>query len=194
MCLPNFVSCVHVRFYFSLPRLIFTLLAARCWPLAFLIVSRLLLIFMFSSLQNSSLLFSITRPSSFSVIHVSGNIKNNVEKEATLLLFFLFKSPGGHAIFFPNKTLSCIWVAIPVDWIFLHWYACGVDGRSGGRCTVTWLPNFLGWVVYHIFLPMVLRCARFARESSAIITKDQSPWSIHLLHKHFTGLDTFRFH
>ena len=20
------------------------------------------------------------------------------------------------------------------------------DGRSGGRCTVTWLPNFLGWV------------------------------------------------
>ena len=28
MCLPNFVSCVHVRFYFSLP-LILTLLAAR---------------------------------------------------------------------------------------------------------------------------------------------------------------------
>jgi len=25
-----------------------------------------------------------------------------------------------------------------------------------------------------------------------IITKDQSPWNIHLLHKHFTGLDTFR--
>ena len=20
------------------------------------------------------------------------------------------------------------------------------DGRSGGRCTVTWLPNFLGWI------------------------------------------------
>ena len=29
---------------------------------------------------------------------------------------------------------------------------------------VTWLPNFLGWVVYHIFLPMVLsRCASRAR-------------------------------
>ena len=28
-----------------------------------------------------------------------------------------------------------------------HWYACGADGRAaGGRCTVTWLPNFLGWV------------------------------------------------
>ena len=28
-----------------------------------------------------------------------------------------------------------------------HWFSCGADGRSvGGRCTVTWLPNFLGWI------------------------------------------------
>ena len=28
-----------------------------------------------------------------------------------------------------------------------HWFSCGGDGRrSVGRCTVTWLPNFLGWV------------------------------------------------
>ena len=63
---------------------------------------------------------------------------------------------------FPAKiTSSCIRVAIPVDWVILHWYACGADGRSlgreGGRCTVTWLPNFLGWVDYFIFLPKVLR-------------------------------------
>ena len=63
---------------------------------------------------------------------------------------------------FPAKiTSSCIWVAIPVDWVILHWYACGADGRSlgwsVGRCTVTWLPNFLGWVDYFSFLPMVLR-------------------------------------
>ena len=48
---------------------------------------------------------------------------------------------------FPAKiTSSRIWVAIPVDWVILHWYACGADGRSlrraVGRCTVTWLPNF----------------------------------------------------
>ena len=50
-----------------------------------------------------------------------------------------------------NFALVCLW--------------CGrTVGRAGGRCTVTWLPNFLGWVVYHIFLPMVLRCARRARE------------------------------
>ena len=41
-------------------------------------------------LQNSSLLFSITHSSSFSVIHVSLNIKYNVEKDTTLLLFFFF--------------------------------------------------------------------------------------------------------
>ena len=35
---PIFVSCVYVRFDFSLP-LIFTLLAAPFWPLAFLIFS-----------------------------------------------------------------------------------------------------------------------------------------------------------
>ena len=70
-----------------------------CWPLAFLIVSPPLWIFLFFSLQNSSFLFSVTRSSSFSAIHVSVNIKKNVEKDKTLLLFFLSKSPGGHAIF-----------------------------------------------------------------------------------------------
>ena len=48
-------------------------------------------------------------------------------------------------------------------------------GRAGGRCTVTWLPNFLGRVVFFIFLPMVLRCARLARESSAKTTENQYP-------------------
>ena len=35
---------------------------------------------------------------------------------------------------FPVKiTSSYIWVAIPVELVILHWDACGVDGRSGGR-------------------------------------------------------------
>ena len=68
--------------------------------------------------------------------------------------------------------------AIPVDWVILHWYACGADGRSVGRsldrslarCTATWLPNFLGWVDYHSSLAMGL-CprARFARGWSSAI-------------------------
>ena len=51
----------------------------------------------------------------------------------------------------------------------LHWYVCGADEWSGRRCKVKWLPNFLGWVVYHIFLPMVLRYAQFACKSSTKI-------------------------
>ena len=50
---------------------------------------------------------------------------------------------------FPAKiTSSCVWVSIPIDWVILHWYPCDADGRSmvGGRCRVTWLPNFLGWI------------------------------------------------
>ena len=115
---------------------------------------------MFFFLRNSSPLFSITRSSSFSVIQVSVNTKNNAKKDTTLLLC------GRPCDFLPNKTLSCIWVAIPVDWVILHWYACGVDGRSPARwlarCTVTWLPNFLGSVDYYIFLAMGLRAARGA--------------------------------
>ena len=120
-----FVSCVHVRFHFSLP-IIFTLLAAgisHCLTAA--------LIFMFFFLQNSSLPFSITRSSSFSVIQVSVNIKNNVKKRHEFVVFSFLKS-GRPCDFFPNKTLSCISVAIPVDWIILHWYACGADGISVG--------------------------------------------------------------
>ena len=63
-------------FIFSLP-LIFTLLASPCWPLAFLIFSGYgrYEIVMFFFQRNSSPLFWITRSGSFSVIHVSVNIR-----------------------------------------------------------------------------------------------------------------------
>ena len=145
MCLPNILFPVFMFAFIFHCRSF-----SPCWPLAFLIFSSPLWISMFFFLRNSSPLFSVNRSSSFSVIHVSVNIKNNAEKGTTLLLFFLL-----------NKTLSRIWFAIPVDWVILHWYACGADGRSLdrslARCTVTWLPNFLGWVDYHISLAMALR-------------------------------------
>ena len=67
----------------------------------------------------------------------------------SLLLFFLSKSPGGHVFSFKNKSVSCIWVAIPADWIILHWYACGADTRSVYGHVITKfsrigrLPHFL---------------------------------------------------
>ena len=105
-----------------------------CCPLTFLIVSQPLWILLFFFLQNSSLLFSITRSSSFSVIHVSVNIKNNVEKDTTLLLFFLFKSPGGHAFSFQIKP----WVAFRLPYPLIELFYIGMpvvrtDDRAVGR-------------------------------------------------------------
>ena len=38
---------------------------------------------------------------------------------------------GSYATSRQNNS-GCIWVAIPVDWVILHWYARGADGRSNG--------------------------------------------------------------
>ena len=54
-----FVSCVHVRFYFSLA-LIYTLSAAPCWPLAFLIFSPPLIIKKKCNLFENIWQFSLT--------------------------------------------------------------------------------------------------------------------------------------
>ena len=126
---------------------------------------------MFFFLQNSSLLFSITRSCSFSVINVSANIKNNVEKDTTLLLFFLSKSRGGHAISFQMEP----WVPFGLPYLLIELFYIGMpvvrtDGRAGGRSLYGHvITKFSRWIVYHIFLTMVLRCARLVRESSAII-------------------------
>ena len=153
MCLPN-ISFPVFMFAFILHCRSFS----PCWSLAFLIFSPSLWISMFFFLRNSSPLFSITRSSSFSVIHVSVNIKNNAEKDTTLLLFFLSKSPGGHVISFQIKP----WVAFGLPYLLIELFYIGMpvvrtDGRSLALCTVTWLPNFLGWVVYHISLAMGFR-------------------------------------
>ena len=135
MCLPNILFPVFMFAFIFHCRSF-----SPCCPLAFLIFSPPLWISMFFFLRNSSPLFSITRSSSFSVIHVSVNIKNNAEKDTTLLLFFLSKSPRGHVISFQHD-----------DWVILHWYACGVDGRSVYGHVITKfsrmgrLPHFLSY-------------------------------------------------
>ena len=129
MCLPNILFPVFMFAFIFHCRSF-----SPCWPLAFLIVSQPLWIFMFFFLQNSSLLFSITRSSSFSVIHVSINIKNNVEKNTTLSLCFLSKSPAGHAISFQIKP----WVAFRLPYLLIKLFYIGMpvvrtDSRLVGR-------------------------------------------------------------
>ena len=67
---------------------------------------------------------------------------------------FLSKSPGGHKISFQIKA----WVAFGLSYLFIELFYIGVPVVwMDGRATVTWLQKFLGWIDYHIFLPMVLR-------------------------------------
>ena len=76
MFTKHFVSCVLVRCYFF---------AAAHFHLAANISHFLTAAMKFSCFSSNE----IRLPSSFSVIHVSLNIKNNVEKDTTLLFFFL---------------------------------------------------------------------------------------------------------
>ena len=82
----------------------------------------------------------------------------------TLQLPLLYKTPV--AMRFPAKiTSSCIWVAIPVHWVILHWYACGADGRSVGRAYGHMITKFSrkGWLLYFLTHGAPLRALR-ARE------------------------------
>ena len=142
MCLPNILFPVFAfAFIFqcrSFP---------HCWPLAFLIFSPPLWVSMFFFLRNSSPLFSIIRSNSFSVIHVSVNIKNNAEKDTTLLLFFLSKSPGGHVISFQIKP----WVAFGLPYPLIELFYIGMPVvRTDGHVITKFsrmgrLPHFLSY-------------------------------------------------
>ena len=61
--------------------------------------------------------------SQFSRLNISVYIKTGI---------LLHKTPVAMR-FLAKITSSCIWVAIPVDLVILHWYACGADRRSVGR-------------------------------------------------------------
>ena len=118
MCLPNILFPVFMFAFIFHCRSF-----SPCWPLAFLIFSPPLWISMFFFLRNSSPLFSITRSCSFSVIHVSVNIKKkNAEKDTTPLLFFLSKSPGGHVISFQKKP----WVAFGLPHLLIELFHIGM--------------------------------------------------------------------
>ena len=171
MCLPNILFPVFMFAFIFHCRSF-----SPCWPLAFLIFSPPLWISMFFFLRNSSPLFSITRSSSFSVIHVSVNIKNNAEKDTTLLLFFLSKSKGYHVISFQKKP----WVAFGLPYLLIDLFYIGMpvvqtDGHSLTRSVYGHvITKFWGMGrLPHIFLSYgapPTRCASHRAWSSAMIT------------------------
>ena len=125
--IKDFVSCVHVCLYFFTAAH-FHLTASISYFSHF--------IFMFFFQRNRL-------PSSVSVIHVSVNIKNNIKKDKTLLVFFLSLKVravmrfSSVAFGLPYLLIELFYISVPV---------VRTDGRSVGQCMVTWLPNVLGWV------------------------------------------------
>ena len=73
---------------------------------------------------------------------------------------------------------SCIWIAIPTDWVILYWYACGADGRSVSFCFVFF--SRMGRLLHFLTHGAPLR---FARESSTII---QYKFYVHLIGQKLT--------
>ena len=94
---------------------------------------------MFFFLQTLSLLFSITRSSSFSVIHVNVSIKNNVEKDTTLLSV----TPGGHAISFQIKPplVAFRLLCLLVELFYIGMHVVRRDSRADER------TDGRGWAV-----------------------------------------------
>ena len=97
------VPCVPVRFFFSLP-LIFTLVTAGISHCHYTKT------FMFFFQRNSSPLFFISRSSSFSVIHISVDIKILSRKTDSALFFWV-------ATRFTANTRECL------KWEILPWLA-----------------------------------------------------------------------
>ena len=107
MCLPNILFPVFMFtfffFFFTGPHLHPTGCSLLAASISNFLTAALNFHVFLPTIRISSPLFSITRSSSFFVIHLSVNIKNNVEEDTALLLFILSKSPGGHTISFQIK-------------------------------------------------------------------------------------------
>ena len=74
------------------------------------------------------------------------------KESASLLLFFISKSPGSCAIYCRNARVLEM----------QNFTSAYMNGWTYVR-TIFSEAKFLGCIVYQIFLPMVLRCARAAR-------------------------------
>ena len=84
------------------------------------------------------------------------DIKNYVDKDSTLFMFFLSKCPGSNAISH-QKHLELLLVSyLLIELLNIGMPVTRAEERTTGR-TVAWLPKFLGWKDYQIFLRMGLR-------------------------------------
>ena len=100
-----------------------------CWPVAYFLFFS---VFIFLYFQFPLSVFVFIDSLVVSALQDAGGYAISYQNNLELHL-------GCHTCLLIYFTLACLWC-----------------GRTGGR-TVTWLPNFLGWEDYHIFLGMGLR-------------------------------------
>ena len=137
----SFVACVPVRFFSLL--LIFALLATSISH--FLTAN-------FHVFLPTKFAFFVFLSNTLALYPLSTSVKTFLFNRTWLCCcFFSLKCPGGHAISRP-KTPCCIRVAIPGDWIIIHWYTCGVDGSAHGHVIT---KIFMGCIDNQMLLPVV---------------------------------------
>ena len=107
---------------------------------------------MFLFQRRSSPLFLITRSSS--LLHVSVDVKNNVEKESTLLFCFLSKSPVGHGISRQKQLELSVVSYLLTGLFYIGMPVVRTDGRLVGKGyghAITKISRMDGWAIPHLF-------------------------------------------
>ena len=73
------------------------------------------------------------------------------------------------------------WAAFGLPYLLIElFYNCMPEVRTDGWCMVTWLPNFLRWVDYHISLAMGLRPHAALRAAHEAPLKQTTNWYLTL--------------
>ena len=152
--IPNYTFYVFLFTFFSTLPLTFNLVAASISTFS----HRRYKIFMFFFQWNWSPLFFISPSSSFGVIHVTLDTKiKSEERIGFVVVVFISKSPGSYAIYRRNARVLEMQNFIQAylkGWTYVRTYSVR---------TIFSEPKFLGCIDYQIFLPMVLRWARFTQ-------------------------------
>ena len=134
-------------------------------PLFFISRSRSLSPFFSLSFAGLPPTFSFSLSFSCSIFQICGYDNTDTETISAFRfrLYWLFCSAlqdaGGYAISCQNNLE--LYLGCHTSWLSYFTLVCLWCGwtvaQAVGRCMVMWLPNFLGWVDYFIFSPMVFR-------------------------------------
>ena len=145
IAVTKFSSCSSNKKMSPFSFLFLALDLGRSFPRWATLACRLLSLFLYLTLALCSKFVDMT-------INLSLILKTTrIEKQFSLPVFVFndslvvsaLQDAGGYAI--SSQSSLELHLGCHTSWLSFF-YSCGADGRALGRCTVTRLPNFLGWV------------------------------------------------